>query len=54
MAQELAATMKEGGSFSAKRGFHEDIEVEGDLIPPKRRCAITKKFETVDVVDLPR
>ena len=51
MAQELAATMKEGGLFSTKRGFYEGMEVKDDLIPSKRCCAITKNFETVEAVD---
>nr|POE53094.1 hypothetical protein CFP56_66413 [Quercus suber] len=51
LARELAATMKEGGPFSAKRGFQESMEVEDDLHPAKKHCANTKTFETVEAVE---
>ena len=54
MAQEIAATMKEGGLFSIKCGYQEGMKVEDDLIPTKRRCAVTKNFEMMEVVNQPR
>lgn len=54
MARELAATMKEGGSFSTKRGFQDGLEVEDDLTHAKRRCVNTKTFETEKAIDQPR
>lgn len=53
LARELVATLKEGGPLSAKRGIQEGIEVEEDLVPTTRRCAIIKNFETVEVIDQP-
>lgn len=53
LARELVATMIEGGPFSAKRGFQEGVEVEDVLTHVKRRCAITKIFETMEAVDQP-
>jgi len=46
--------MKEGDLFSIKRGFQEGMKVEDDLIPTKRRCAISNFFEMMEVVDQPR
>ena len=54
LARELAATVKEGGQFSAKRGFQEGMEMEDDILPAKKHCANTKTFETVEAVEQPR
>ena len=51
LARELATTMKEGGPFSAKRGFQEGMEVEDDLLPAKKHCVNTKTFEMVEAVE---
>lgn len=53
LARELAATMKEGGPFSAKCGSEEGMEVEEELVPTKRLCVGEKNFETVEAVDQP-
>ena len=51
LARGLATTMKEGGPFSAKRGFQEGMEVEDDLLPAKKHCVNTKTFEMVEAVE---